>query len=780
MTNAQKSKKELVLELENTSRKLAELERLKKSQHENDEALRFSDAAFKSIHEGIIALDNEYNITYWNEMSEELFGLKASEAIGENLFSFLHLTETYPDEIAEVSRKLNSQGFNRSETLFKTPRGDIWLDATVRVIRQDSQPRGFIVTALDITARKAAEQALKDSEEKFYKAFNSTSNAFCISSVTDNKFLDVNDGFTEFTGYTREEAIGHTAAELKLWVDDDELKIVRAKLREDGIFHNLAFRSRRKSGEIRTGLGSAEIITIKGQPYRMVVIADVTEMNKAEEALRESEDFNSTLLANSPSAMLVTYPDGTIKYVNPAFEKLTGFSLDEIIGIKTAYPWWPVAKKDEIEASLKETTPGEGINISPELTRQVTFQKKNGELFTVELNAAVTQKDNKRQYIIVTWIDITERKKAEEALKRSEENFRNSMEDSPLGIRIIDTDGKTIFMNQALLDIYGFRSQEEFDAVPLENKFTPEMYLKHFDMRRKIANREILPPTGETSIVRKDGEVRHLEILTKGILWNGERLYQLLLQDVTERKKSDEKLRQTMASLEQSGARLAAANQELEAFSYSVSHDLRSPLRSIDGFSQALLEDYADKIDENGRDYLRRLRNASQKTGELIDGLLRLSRLSRSELHREDIDLSTIAIEITTRLRELQPERKVEFIIGKDLTANADPQLLQALLENLLGNAWKFTGKVPQAIIELGAIQNGAQKTFFVKDNGAGFDMTYVDKLFGAFQRLHDNKEFPGTGIGLATVRRIVNRNGGTVRAEGEVGKGAKFYFTLG
>jgi PAS domain S-box-containing protein len=284
----------------------------------------------------------------------------------------------------------------------------------------------------------------------------------------------------------------------------------------------------------------------------------------------------------------------------------------------------------------------------------------------------------------------------------------------------------------------------------------------------------------EFSSRMKSGEIRIGLNSAEIINIRGEPCRIVVITDITERKKAEEALKRALTNLEQSSARLAASNKELEAFSYSVSHDLRSPLRSIDGFSQALLEDYAGKLDDTGQDYLKRLRNASQKMGELIDGMLRLSRLSRSEIHKEPIDLSILALEITTRLRETQPERNGEVIIGKDLTADGDPQLLRALLENLLGNAWKFTSKVPRAVIEFGSIRHGAQKTFFIKDNGAGFDMTYVDKLFGAFQRLHDVTDFPGTGIGLATVRRIVSRHGGTVRAEGEVGKGATFYFTLG
>ena len=229
-------------------------------------------------------------------------------------------------------------------------------------------------------------------------------------------------------------------------------------------------------------------------------------------------------------------------------------------------------------------------------------------------------------------------------------------------------------------------------------------------------------------------------------------------------------------------AQLEAANKELEAFSYSVSHDLRAPLRSIDGFSQALLEDYFDKIDEQGKDYLHRVRAASQRMAQLIDDVLNLSRVTRSEMRFEKIDLGTLVSKIRKELQERQPDRKVEFAISSGLVGRGDARLLRIVLENLLGNAWKFTGKHPLAKIEFGVthVGHGHDKpVFYVRDDGAGFDMAYVDKLFVPFQRLHASAEFPGTGIGLATVQRIIHRHGGRVWAEGEVEKGATFYFTL-
>lgn len=224
---------------------------------------------------------------------------------------------------------------------------------------------------------------------------------------------------------------------------------------------------------------------------------------------------------------------------------------------------------------------------------------------------------------------------------------------------------------------------------------------------------------------------------------------------------------------------LAAANQELDAFAYSVSHDLRAPLRGIDGFSLALVEDFGDTLTAEGKDYLRRIRAGCVRMGTLIDDLLYLSRLARHQLRREVVDLGLLARQVADELQQLDPQRKVDWVIAPQLVTVADPALLRAVLDNLLGNAWKFTGKQEYARIEFGGFVQEGEQVFFVQDNGAGFDMLYADKLFNAFQRLHKAEEFDGTGIGLATVQRVISRHGGRVWAQGAIGQGATFYFSL-
>ena len=224
---------------------------------------------------------------------------------------------------------------------------------------------------------------------------------------------------------------------------------------------------------------------------------------------------------------------------------------------------------------------------------------------------------------------------------------------------------------------------------------------------------------------------------------------------------------------------LEASNRELEAFCYSVSHDLRAPLRGIDGWSMALLEDYRDKLDEQGCRYLERVRSDTQRMGRLIDDLLLLSRVARGQMQRSRVDLTAIAQSVAARLQEAEPERRVEFAAQAGLAAQGDARLLEIVLSNLLGNAWKFSGTRPLARVEFGEANVDGRPAYFVRDNGVGFDMTYAEKLFGAFQRMHKAAEFPGTGIGLATVRRVIHRHGGRVWAETQVDRGATFYFTL-
>jgi len=454
---------------------------------------------------------------------------------------------------------------------------------------------------------------------------------------------------------------------------------------------------------------------------------------------------------------------------NRRFAEMLGYKPEETLKL---HVWdWEYLYPPEQVVEMIRTVDEAGDHF------ETQHRRKDGSIFNVEIstNAAIF---TGQKLIFCVCRDISERIRMEKALRESEEKFSLAFRASPaiVAITTVET-GKFVEVNDSYVNTTGYSREELIGRTSGDVNIWAKP-----EERARIRN--VLKEQGrvcnlELNFRMKSGEIRNWLFSAEKIDIAGEKCLIGVSVDITERKLAEEKLRDAMTHLEQSSSQLAATNKELEAFSYSVSHDLRSPLRSIDGFSQALLEDYEARLDETGKDYLKRLRNASQKMGELIDGILKLSRLTRSEMHHSPTNLSTLAEEIAGRLQEIQPERQVKFDIDKELTATGDPQMLRVLLENLLGNAWKFTGKKPQGKIEFSLEHSNGRKSYFIRDNGAGFDMAYANKLFGAFQRLHEVKDFPGTGIGLATVQRIINRHGGEIWAEGKVGEGATFHFTL-
>lgn len=683
---------------------------------------------------------------------------------------------------------------------------------------------------------QCTEIALRESENKFRALFEQAAVGVAQIETFTGRFVTINQRYCDIVGYSFDEMLNisfqHLTYPDDLQADLDNMcRLHRNEIRE----FSMEKRYFHKNGSVVWVNLTVSPLWRQGEypNYHIAVVEDITERKRAVQELSESRALFRSLVDSMPQNVFSKDMGGRFVFANQSYCMTENKTLDEILG-KTDFDLHPVDLAKQYRADDLRV-----IETGQIAEREEAHQPLGGDKSYVQVvKAPVYDAEKQIKGILGIFWDITPRKQAEEAERMQLERVRRQQANlvalathptfsagdvagavcflTESVSETLDIDRVSVWLKEKDVlemrchDLYsrtsavhtqgGIIIPQDFPVyfAAIENSRSIDIYDVYNDPCTREFGKAYLKLNRITSMlssaIRISGQMVGIVCLehvdsphtwqTDEIAFAGEVADQMAQALANAgRQKAEAEIRQLNAELEQRVLKrtiqLETANKELEAFSYSVSHDLRAPLRNIDGWSYVLLEDYYDKLDEQGRVYLGRVRSEAQRMGQLINGLLQLSRLSRIEMKHETVNLSTLANQAVERLWTDEPLRQVVFDIQEGLYTQGDLHLLNIALTNLLENAFKFTSKCAEAHIRFGLSEVDGQQVFFVSDNGIGFDMKYAKNLFGAFQRVHMETEFPGTGIGLATVHRIVNRHGGRIWAQAEPGKGATFYFIL-
>lgn len=712
---------------------------------------------------------------------------------------------------------------------------DVFDDSEAQLLSELAEDLAFGILSLRERAeRRRAEAALEESERSFRTLAESVPQ-MVWSARADGWHVYFNQRWVAYTGLSAAESCG--AGWMTRLHPDDQPRAANtwAKAMEQGAPTSMELRIRRAdeiyrwwlvrgvpvhdaTGRIIKWFGTCTDIDDLKLAHEQIRLLNVELEKRVDDRTRELKERMAelqTIIDTSPIGLAIA-KDVSCRHIrgNQPLERMLGIQTGGEVSLEGPGP-----KAYRVLADGRELAPEELPMQRAARGETVVgqhFDTITGDGRMIHLYSSATplhDEEGRVRGVIGAFLDITDLKHTEAALRLSEARFRDIYDTAPVSIWQEDwTDviaATAELRTMGVTDFAGyFRKHPEFVARALEavkildvNAYTVDMFGAR-DKAELLASLSTVFNTAETlpgfinelvalaegrSVYRTEmtlnrvrgGEIRALLAMTFPPAGAETNRVLVSVVDITERKRAEEQIRALNENLRLQTAQLATANHELEAFAYSVSHDLRAPLRAIDGFSRILVREQLDKLGEKGCEDLQRIRTATQRMGVLIDDLLKLSRMARTEFHRRPIDLALIARSVIAELEAAEPDRRVTWVVASDLHARGDPTLLRAALENLLGNAWKFTSRRADARVEFAVTEREGERVFHVRDNGAGFDMQYAGKLFGPFQRLHTQSEFPGTGIGLATVQRIIHRHAGRVWAEAAVDAGATFYFTL-
>ena len=707
----------------------------------------------------LVTIAPDGKITDVNAATEAVTGCTRQELIGTDFSDYF----TQPDKARSGYQQVFREGGVHDYELEIRHRdgrvtpvlynASIYHDEAGKVI-------GVFASARDVTERKRLEEELR-ARQAYTRSLIEASVDPLVTIAPDGKITDVNAATEAVTGCSRQELIGTDFSDY--FTQPEKARSGYQQVFREGGVHDYELEIRHRDGRLTPVLYNASVYHDQAGKVIGVFAAarDISERKRSEQALRQSEERYRALVLASAQIVWGTPPEGLVEDM-PMWREYTGQSLAEVRG----WGWLDAIHPEDrqtTEAAWTKALAERGI-----YETEYRIRRRDGcyRHFAIRGVPVLNEDGSIREWVGIC-TDIHERKQIEDEMRR-QAALLNLAHDA---ILVCDMEQRIVFWNRGAEETYGWETKAAIGHVSPQFLHT-EYPVPLPELLARVRQR------GEW-----EGELKHRTRDGTSIVvasrWSLQRDHHgapsnilEINRDITERKRLEDSLRQRTLELENSVG-------ELEAFSYSVSHDLRAPLRSIDGFSQILLEDYHDQVDKEGQDCLRRIRVASQNMGQLIDALLQLSRVMRSELLREPVDLSLLALSTAALIQKAEPSRHVRFRVASGLQGRGDRRLLAVALQNLLQNAWKFTARNSESVVEFGSTQKDGKTAYFVRDNGVGFDMAYVNKLFTPFQRLHAKEQFEGTGIGLATVQRVIKRHGGKVWAEGAVGKGATFNFSL-